>query len=790
MIDLKPPFIPSRSLRGKLFAGVLLSSIVALLLTCGALFAYDLHTYRQSSAADLEVQAELIASATAAALQFDDARAATQNLRFLRARPSIRGAAVYTARGKPFATYLRDGVDPAELPNSAGTPGAAVVDDHVSVLRAVNANGERAGTVYLVADLELRERIASYLAIAFVVTLLALGVAMLLSAWFQSGVTRPLIEMSSLARDVVETRDYSLRAKAGSDDEVGTLARAINEMLAEIQHRTAALQRSAGEIGRLNQFLEQRVAERTAQLEDTNRKLTAASAAKSSFLSTMSHEIRTPMNGVLGMLELLSLTSLDGQQRTTLEVVRESARSLLRIIDDVLDFSKIEAGKLEVRREVASIPRVVAGVRAIYSGNASSKGLLLETAVDTRISPAVLVDPLRLQQILNNFVSNAIKFTARGSIVMKAELVGRSGNEDIVRLSVADTGIGISPEGRARLFQPFAQAGGDIARVYGGTGLGLSICNRLAKLMGGSVEIESEEGKGTTASVTLPLPVASADALPADPVPAAEAARPRRTPPSVEQAVAAGRLVLVVDDHPINRLVMSRQVGALGYANESAENGREALERWSRGRYRLVITDVNMPEMDGYQLARAIRAKELADGAGHTVIIACTANALQGEAENCFAAGMDDYVVKPVELTKLHRKLEQWMPSAAPVDRAALADIVGEDANLQIEAVKRFMAASDQDASALIHAIDSHDLAAAVRAAHRIKGASATVGALALAEVAARIEAAASDGDWERVVGEREAFHRELARLSAYLIALASAAAESHAGSISKSRLG
>jgi CheY-like chemotaxis protein/HPt (histidine-containing phosphotransfer) domain-containing protein len=292
-------------------------------------------------------------------------------------------------------------------------------------------------------------------------------------------------------------------------------------------------------------------------------------------------------------------------------------------------------------------------------------------------------------------------------------------------------------------------------------------------------------------SLTLPLPVAPADALPrGDEARAPEVARKRLEPPTVEEAAAAGRLVLVVDDHPINRLVMSRQVSALGYANEAAENGREALERWESGRYRLVLTDVNMPEMDGYQLARAIRAKELAAGAGHTVIIACTANALRGEAENCFAAGMDDYVLKPVELTRLHRKLEQWMPSTAPVDRAALASIAGEDANLQIEMVKRFLGASDEDASALIQAIDAHDLPAAVQAAHRIKGASATVGALALAGVADRIEAAARDGDWEKVVGEREAFHRELSRLSAYLVALANAAAQSHAGSISKSRLG
>jgi len=245
-----------------------------------------------------------------------------------------------------------------------------------------------------------------------------------------------------------------------------------------------------------------------------------------------------------------------------------------------------------------------------------------------------------------------------------------------------------------------------------------------------------------------------------------------------------------VDDDEDIRTLLRELLGRAGYRVEEAPDGRAALRQLFETPPALVLLDVNMPEMDGYQLARAIRAQELAAGGGHTVIIACTANALRGEAENCFAAGMDDYVVKPVELTRLHRKLEQWMPGTAPVDRDVLAAIAGEDANLQIETVNRFLTASDQDASALIHAIDSHELEAAVQAAHRIKGASATVGALSLAGVADRIEAAARDGDWERVMAEREAFHRELSRLSAYLVALAHAAAESHAGTISKSRLG
>jgi signal transduction histidine kinase len=238
-----------------------------------------------------------------------------------------------------------------------------------------------------------------------------------------------------------------------------------------------------------------------------------ANRARSTFLAAMSHEIRTPMNGVIGMLELLALTRLDGEQRTTLEIVRQSGRSLLRSVDEILDFSRIEAGKLELRPEPASVTDIVERVCGIYLGNASGKGLLLTRYADSRIAPAVMVDALRLQQILGNFVSNAIKFTERGEVTLRAQLVERRDGEDVVRFSVEDSGIGVSHEDQRKLFRPFAQAGGEAAQRYGGVGLGLSICQRLATLMGGTLAMQSEPGKGTTMSLALALPIAVPGAL-------------------------------------------------------------------------------------------------------------------------------------------------------------------------------------------------------------------------------------------------------------------------------------
>ncbi|MDB5868241.1 MAG: sensor hybrid histidine kinase [Polaromonas sp.] len=517
----------------------------------------------------------------------------------------------------------------------------------------------------------------------------------------------------------------------------------------------------------------------------------AANHAKSTFLATMSHEIRTPMNGVLGMLELLSLSQLDGSQHATLRVIRQSGRSLMRIIDDILDFSKIEAQKLDIHPEVCCLREVIEDVHNMYSGNASSKGLLITCRVDAGLSPALMVDPVRLRQILHNFVSNAIKFTSSGQVTIMADLIERKSGEDRLRFSVKDTGIGISEEHQRHLFHPFAQAELSTTRRYGGTGLGLAICRRLAALMGGSIRMVSQPGHGTTMMLELSLPIADPALLalndsknPLNPVFARS--ETCRTAPSVAHAEAEGTLILLADDHPTNRSLLMRQVNMLGYAAESARNGVEALGLWQSGRFALLLTDCNMPEMNGYELAKAIRALESSKGSKAYPIIACTANALGSEARICLDAGMDDFLAKPVELKNLLAKLARWLPipsdsvtvpdnypavqqASTPIDHSALAKVSAGNTAVEQEIFIEFQRANDGDAALLQQAVTDGDAAQVKRLAHLIKGACTMVGALRLAGVCERIERANRSADWKTVMQSMTEFHHEVADLNHYL---------------------
>jgi signal transduction histidine kinase/ActR/RegA family two-component response regulator len=412
--------------------------------------------------------------------------------------------------------------------------------------------------------------------------------------------------------------------------------------------------------------------EHQAQLKAAKEDAEHADAAKSTFLATVSHEIRTPLNGLLGMLELLSLTKLDAQQAETLEIARDSARGMGRIINDILDQAKIAAGKLEILPEPMSIAQLLPRLINIYHAVASGKSLVLRQMTDPRISPLVMADSLRLLQILGNFVSNALKFTEKGYVEVRAEFIERKEDREVICFSVKDTGIGISPDTQKTIFEPFVQATASTARLYGGTGLGLSISRRLVEMMGGNIHIESALGVGTTVSMTLTFPIATATQphaaaeVPARNEPRLYVDRPKLAPSRVDYSAYANQRVLAVDDHPVNRLLLERQLAQFGLRVTSALDGRDALDAWRTGHHALVITDCNMPEMDGYELARAIREAEAKEHLARTPIIGWTANAAQEVIGECRAAGMDDVLIKPANLEALRQLVSKWLATTPP----------------------------------------------------------------------------------------------------------------------------
>ena len=658
----------------------------------------------------------------------------------------------------------------------------------------------------------------------------------------------------------------------------------------------------SGERGRFI-ALSRDLAEREAQQADREARVLAeqSNAAKSAFLAAMSHEIRTPMNGVIGSVELLSRTSLQPGQLELVEMISESATGLLSVIDDVLDFSKIEAGRIEFEREPVSLQHEAESVCAALKPTAARRAVGLYLYVDPELPRWVLSDSVRLRQILNNLVSNAIKFSGekpeRGQVDVRVEPDGPFH----VRMRIIDNGIGMSEDVQKSLFEPFVQAEASTTRRFGGSGLGLSICRRLVTLFGGTIEADSTPGRGSTFTVTIPVEIdenssppppepdlgglacfvaaprhrarahdwarylahagaatevctdldAVAERVSArgseNPVVVVEASKAvvqewreqlsddvppplviiedgeRRsarttapgvttidgdamsrggflravgvaagridpehdapfdaalnaafTPPSRETARAENRLILVAEDNEINQKVIRRELTLLGYAADIADNGRVALNAWRSDNYAILLTDLHMPELDGYELTEAIRHEEAGDR--RLPIIALTANALKDEAEKCRQHGMDGYLTKPVDLDSLKAMLENWLPGAQhtdvgdassqdqPVlDVSVLIDLVGDEPAVVHEFLDDFQQSATESHAAMQAAIAAGDAKTLTALAHRLKSSSRSVGAIRLGARCEDLEKADGPVAGNEAVARYAAFERALA---------------------------
>lgn len=405
-------------------------------------------------------------------------------------------------------------------------------------------------------------------------------------------------------------------------------------------------------VGGLIGYFAYTVLVRTEDMMIANNKAEAANHAKSKFLATMSHELRTPMNGVVGMIELMDREETDSEKKEKFKTVRESAFSLLGIIDDILDTSKMEAGKLSLSSSPTDVRSHVTAVVASLRPIAEKAGTHINLTISEDVPEFVKVDPMRLRQILVNIIGNAIKFSKRadGSVGEEVKVaVGRSPEADTL-YCVTDYGVGMDEKTLANLFQPFTQSDAEENRRFGGTGLGLSIAKGLAELMGGSITVRSKLNEGSSFTVSLPLKVEDV------------APEPEKHETIDTSLLADTKAhILLVEDNVTNQLVISQQLKALGLTCDTADNGIEGLKKWQAGGYDLVLSDCHMPEMDGFEMTHHIRRKEDRSKLSRTPVVAVTANALSGEAERCIAMDMDDYIAKPVRLDVLAETLSRWL---------------------------------------------------------------------------------------------------------------------------------
>ena len=613
---------PTATFHARVAGAALITALVVLVAACLTFMLQQWAVAREQGHLNQVSVAEITAQAAAPAVIEGDRQGAAQALAALAKAPRVVEARLSDSQGQVLATWSRHDA----------VPGDADV-----VRTEVKAGGVKAGELVVTGRTPaLGAMLPQFIALTGALLFAGVGVALFLARGLAHKVIAPVQRLSEAMHKVAAEGAFTPVESQADDAMFRSLTDSFNHLLAKLDEREQALWRT------LQELMEARDA------------ANAANVLKSQFLANMSHEIRTPMNGVLAMAEVMSMGDLSVVQRERLDVIRQSGALLLAVLNDVLDLSKIEAGKLTLLVDDFDLEAAIAPARESFSVMAEQKGLGMSVEVTPEARGAWRGDADRLRQIVGNLLSNAVKFTQAGAVSAHFDA-----NATGLVLTVRDSGVGIPAEKMATLFEKFVQADNSATRRFGGTGLGLAICRELTQMMGGTISVDSAEGRGSVFTVELPLPRGEA-------VVEVEAA-----PDAMDDDAEGGLRLLAAEDNATNQQVLAAVMGSLGIEVDIVADGKAAFEAWRDGAYDLILMDIQMPVMDGIDSARAIRASEAENGRRRTPIVALTANALSHQVQEYLAAGMDGHVAKPIEIAKLYDAISRALTDAAQAPAAA-----------------------------------------------------------------------------------------------------------------------